>query len=102
MGAPRRLEEVPAVPTAAEAGAPWLAVDAWFGLWAPAGAPAAMLARLSQALQQVLAEPALVAQLRRIGFNAAPMPAAAFGAFQRAEVARWRELVDLTGIRIEG
>ncbi len=102
VGAPARLAEVPAVPTAAEAGAPWLAVDAWFGLWAPAGTPAPIVARLSQALQQVLAEPALVAQLRRIGFNAAPMAAPAFGTFQRAEVARWRELVELTGIRIEG
>ena len=67
-----------------------------------AGTPAPIVARLSQALQQVLAEPALVAQLRRIGFNAAPMAAPAFGAFQRAEVARWRDLVELTGIRIEG
>ncbi len=102
VGAPRRLEEVPAVPTAAEAGAPWLAVDAWFGLWAPAGAPATVVARLSAALVQVLAEPAMQAGLRRIGFNAAPMPAAEFAAFQRAEVTRWRELVELTGIRIDG
>ncbi len=102
IGAPRRLAELPAVPTAAEAGAPYLAVDAWFGLWAPAGTPAAVLEKLSAALVQVLAEPALVGQLQRIGFNAAPLPSTAFGAFQRAEVARWRELVELTGIRIEG
>ena len=102
VGAPQRLAEVPAVPTAAEAGAAYLAVDAWFGLWAPAGAPPAVVARLSDALLQVLAEPAMQAQLRRIGFNAAPLAAAEFAAFQRAEVTRWRELVDLTGIRIEG
>ncbi len=102
IGAPRRLAELPAVPTAAEAGAPYLAVDAWFGQWAPAGTPAAVLEKLSAALVQVLAEPALVGQLQRIGFNAAPLPSTAFGAFQRAEVARWRELVELTGIRIEG
>ena len=32
----------------------------------------------------------------------APLPAAEFAAFQRAEVARWQELVALTGIRLEG
>ena len=101
IGAPHRLAEAPDVPTAAEAGAPYLAVDAWFGLWAPAGTPASIVNRLSDALLQALAEPAMQARLQHIGFNAAPLPAAEFAAFQRSELARWRELVERTGIRIE-
>ena len=101
IGAPRRLPEVPEVPTFAEAGAPYMAVDAWFGLFAPAGTPAAIVARLSDALPRILAEPDFAARLEGLGFRPAPLPAAEFAAFQRAEVARWQELVELTGIRLE-
>ena len=41
IGAPARLAGLPEVPTFAEAGAPYMAVDAWFGLWAPARTPPA-------------------------------------------------------------
>ena len=102
IGAPQRLPEVPAAPTFAEAGAPYMAVDAWFGLWAPARTPEAVVAALSAALPRILAEPAMAARLAQLGFVPAPLPAAEFAAFQRAEVARWRELVALTGIRLEG
>jgi tripartite-type tricarboxylate transporter receptor subunit TctC len=102
IGAPRRLAELPDVPTFAEAGAPYMAVDAWFGLWAPARTPAPIIARLAEALPRILAEPEMVTRLGSLGFNPAPLGAAEFASFQRAEVARWRELVELTGIRLEG
>ena len=102
LGAAARLAELPAVPTFAEAGAPYMAVDAWFGLWAPARTPAAILDRLSAALPHILAEPDLAARLAGLGFTPAPLEATEFAAFQRAEVARWRDLVALTGIRLDG
>ncbi len=102
IGAPRRLPETPDVPTFAELGAQDLAVDAWFGMWAPARTPADIVARLSGALVGILAQPAMVERLQGQGFVAAPMPADAFAGFQREEVARWRRLVELTGIRLEG
>jgi tripartite-type tricarboxylate transporter receptor subunit TctC len=102
IGAPRRLADLPDAPTFAEAGAPYMAVDAWFGLFAPAGSPAAVVSRLSDALPRTLAEPDFAARLAGLGFQPAPLPAAEFAAFQRAEVARWEELVALTGIRLEG
>src|SRR5919202_1408561 len=63
IGAPARLADVPEVPTFAEAGAPYMAVDAWFGLWAPARTPEAVVARLSEALPPILAEPGMAARL---------------------------------------
>ena len=58
IGAPARLAGLPEVPTFAEAGAPYMAVDAWFGLWAPARTPARRSSpRLSDALPRILAEP---------------------------------------------
>ncbi|WP_135468290.1 Bug family tripartite tricarboxylate transporter substrate binding protein [Crenalkalicoccus roseus] len=101
IGAPQRLPEFPDLPTFAEAGAPYMAVDAWFGLWAPARTPAPVIERLSAALPPILTSPEMQERLRRLGFSAAPLPAPEFAAFQRAEVARWEELVALTGVRIE-
>jgi tripartite-type tricarboxylate transporter receptor subunit TctC len=102
IGAPRRLPELPDVPSFAEAGAPYMAVDAWFGLWAPARTPEPIIVRLSEALPRILAEPEMAARLASLGFNPAPLPAAEFAAFQKAEVERWKALVELTGIRLEG
>lgn len=101
IGAPSRLAEAPEVPTAAEAGFPDTAVDAWFGLWAPAGTPAAIVDQLGRAALAIVAEPPFVARLGELGFRPAPLGPAEFGAFQRAEVARWAELARTTGIRME-
>ncbi|MBR0679765.1 tripartite tricarboxylate transporter substrate binding protein [Roseomonas eburnea] len=102
IGAPARLPETPDVPTFAELNAQDLAVDAWFGLWAPARTPAEVVTRLSDALMGILAAPAMRERLNGQGFVAAPLPSDAFAAFQRDEVARWRRLVELTGIRLQG
>lgn len=102
IGAPRRLPDLPDVPTFTEAGAPTMAVDAWFGLWAPARTPAPVIARLAEALPRILAEPEMAARLATLGFTPAPLGPTEFAAFQRAEVERWRALVELTGIRLEG
>jgi len=102
IGAPARLPETPDVPTFAELNAQDLAVDAWFGLWAPARTPAEIVARLSDALLGILNQPAMRERLTGQGFVTAPMPAAEFAAFQRAEVERWRRLVEITGIRLQG
>jgi tripartite-type tricarboxylate transporter receptor subunit TctC len=102
IGAPQRLPETPDVPTFAELGAQDLAVDAWFGLWAPARTDPAIVARLSEALVGILGQPAMRERLTGQGFVAAPLAAAPFAAFQREEIARWRRLVEVTGIRLEG
>jgi tripartite-type tricarboxylate transporter receptor subunit TctC len=101
IGAPARLAEAPEVPTFDEAGAPGLSVDAWFGMWAPAGTPAPIINKLADALLAIIAEPAMRERLAGMGFVPAPLPPAEFADFQKAEVARWQELVALTGIRME-
>jgi tripartite-type tricarboxylate transporter receptor subunit TctC len=102
IGAPARLAEFPAIPTAAEAGAPYLAVDAWFGLFAPAGTPEPVVARIAEAMLGALREPEVAARLAGAGFTPDALPPAAFAAFQKAEVARWREMIRLTGVTMEG
>lgn len=101
IGAPARLPEAPEVPTAAEAGHPDTAVDAWFGMFAPAGTPMDIVNDLAGLLTRILAEPAIGEKLAEMGFLPAPQRAEAFAAFQRAEVARWAALAQQTGIRMQ-
>jgi tripartite-type tricarboxylate transporter receptor subunit TctC len=101
IGAKQRLPEAPDVPTFDEVGASGVSVDAWFGFWAPAGTPAPIVAKLAEAFIAIVNEPPMQERLAKMGFNAAPLGPAEFAAFQRAEVARWQALVELTGIRME-
>jgi tripartite-type tricarboxylate transporter receptor subunit TctC len=101
IGAPARVEGFPDLPTTEEAGVPFMAVDAWFGLFAPRGISAPTVQRLADAFLAALAEPATAQRAAQAGLNVAPMGPAAFTAFQRAEVQRWREMAELTGIMME-
>ncbi|MES2976897.1 MAG: tripartite tricarboxylate transporter substrate binding protein [Pseudomonadota bacterium] len=56
----RRPPDHPSVPTMTEAGFPGIVFDAWIGIWAPAATPQPVLDRLSKALEEVLAQPAVM------------------------------------------
>lgn len=101
IGAPARVADFPTIPTAAEAGVPYMAVDAWFGLFAPQGTPAAAIARFANATLAALQDPGTAQRLLNGGFTLAALGPAEFAAFQRAELVRWTEMVALTGVRIE-
>lgn len=101
IGAPARIASLPDVPTAAEAGVPYMAVDAWFGLFAPAGLPAPLAQRLADAFLGALRDGEAQRRLQAAGFTLDPMGPAEFAAFQRAEVTRWAEMVDLTGVKLD-
>jgi tripartite-type tricarboxylate transporter receptor subunit TctC len=102
IGAPARLPDFPDVPTATEAGAPYLAVDAWFGLFAPAGTPPAIVEHIAAAMLDALAEPDIGTRLANAGFTPDPLGPVPFAAFQKAEVARWADMIRLTGVTMEG
>ncbi len=101
IGAPARLADFPAIPTAAEAGQPEPFVDAWFGLFAPAGTPAPAVATLGAAALAALADAAAIERLRTAGFTLTPRGPAEFAAFQASEIARWQEMIRITGVRLE-
>ncbi len=101
IGAPRRVESFPDIPTTEEAGVPYMAVDAWFGLFGPPGLPAAAAERLAGAFLGTLNEAEVQRRLAAAGFTLDPLAPAPFAAFQRAEVARWAEMVQLTGVKLE-
>jgi tripartite-type tricarboxylate transporter receptor subunit TctC len=97
---PARLDVLPDVPTTAEAGMPELQVAVWHGLYAPKGTPAAVIARLNQALLVALRDEKVVARFAQLG--TAPEPAervtpAAHRAFWTAELAKWRPVLQAAG-----
>ncbi|MGX9963669.1 Bug family tripartite tricarboxylate transporter substrate binding protein [Roseomonas sp. F4] len=101
VGAPARLADFPDVPTAAEAGVPFMAVDAWFGLFGPAGLPAPLAERLASAFLGAMENADAQRRLAAAGFTIDPLRPAEFAAFQRQEVSRWAEMVELTGVKLE-
>lgn len=91
----------PDVPTAAEAGLPDFESLSWYGLWAPAGTPPAIVARLQQEVARAFDSPELKAAWRQQGAEPGGEASARFERFVRAETAKWGKVVRDTGIVIE-
>ena len=80
-----------------ESGVPFELVN-WYGLFAPAGTPPAVVTLLHQNVVQALASPDIESMLARDGAEAAPSPTPAqFGALLAKEVDRWNKIVLLPG-----
>lgn len=97
-----RIEALPDVPTAVEAGYPDLAnVSEWYGVVAPSGTPRAALARLNAAVVQALQSADVQKRLAELGLAAAPSTAEAFGQMIREEYLRWGKVVKASGAKLE-
>jgi tripartite-type tricarboxylate transporter receptor subunit TctC len=101
VSSPQRLPALPDVPTVAESGYPGFEADQWYGVVAPAGTPAAVVARLNAEINKALALPEVAAQLAVEG--AVPMPGTpqAFAELIRRELPRWAEVVKAGKVRPE-
>ena len=96
----KRLSQLPDVPTLQEVLNNELAVqESWFGLWAPAKTPPAVLDTLNPAVRKVAAQPALRASFEAVGNEAtASASPQAFADFVRSENRKWAEIIQLAGI----
>ena len=100
----RRLTALPEVPTVDEAGLPGFYFQQWFGLWAPKGTPDDIIGKVSSAVANALAEPAIRARLADAGQEAYPpeqQSAQALGALQRAEIAKWWPIIKGANIKAD-
>jgi tripartite-type tricarboxylate transporter receptor subunit TctC len=95
-----RAARAPELPTLQEAGMPGFVAAPWWGVVGPAGMPASAIARLSDALQTVLRDPAVENALSIQGCRAFGMDAAAFEAFVRLENAKWTRVIEGAGLRV--
>ena len=98
---PARVAQLPAVPTAAEAGLAGLAATAWFGLIAPKGTPAEIVARLNAEVRKAVASAELRDAIATQGLEPAADSPQEFAELIEREMARWAQLAKAKGFRIE-
>ena len=91
----KRSRFVPDVPTAAEAGLPSnFSLELWWGMFAPAKTPTAIVEEINRQVNRALAKPSIREVFDREGVSAAPMSVAQFGSYVKAEQVRWKKVVD--------
>jgi tripartite-type tricarboxylate transporter receptor subunit TctC len=90
----------PNVPTLKEAGLDVVA-SAWFGLFVPAGTPAAVVERIAKATAEAAKSPALREKLASQGDELKVQGPAQFHAFQASELAKWQRVITTTGLKLD-
>jgi len=98
---PRRAAELPDVPTLAEAGVPGVEMNTWYGLFATAGMPREVLARLHAETMKVIAMPDVRKKLADMGGEPGAMTSEQFGAMNRADFERFGKLVRDAGVKAQ-
>jgi tripartite-type tricarboxylate transporter receptor subunit TctC len=99
-----RSPSFPELPTMAEAGGRELAgfdVSTWFGVFAPAGTPSAVVARLNDEFRKALVTPEMRERLSRMGAEPSPSTPEQFAAFVRAELAKYEKVVKFSGAKVD-
>jgi tripartite-type tricarboxylate transporter receptor subunit TctC len=98
---PARVAQLPTVPTAAEAGLAGLEVTAWFGLIAPKGTPAEVVARLNAEVRKAVASAALREAIATQGLAPVADSPQEFAEVIGREIARWAQVVKTSGFKAE-
>ncbi len=97
----KRYAAMPDLPTIAESGLSDIDMETWFGLFAPSGTPAPVLAKLAAAVEQARTNPATVEILNKSGGDMKTIGNDEAKAFVTAEAERWSKLLRDAGIRAE-
>jgi tripartite-type tricarboxylate transporter receptor subunit TctC len=95
----KRSALAPDLPAMAELGYKDFDIAAWFGIMAPAGAPAPAIERLNREITAVLHDRAVQERLLGLGVEPATIDTTqAFAEFVRTDIARWRRLATQAGL----
>ena len=97
----RRSSALPEVPTIAEAGVPGYEVSPWFAVFAPAGTPPDVVARLNKALITAMRQPEIVRKLESVGAEPIGSTPQALAEHLNKELLRWGALIQERGIRLD-
>ncbi len=97
----RRSSVLPEVPTVAELGYKDFDVSTWYGLFVPAGTPAAAVATVHDAVNQLLVRPEVVEAIHAQGAEPQAMAAAQFSDLVRTDHQKWRGIVRASGATLE-
>jgi tripartite-type tricarboxylate transporter receptor subunit TctC len=96
-----RSPALPSVPTIDESGVPGYEVSAWFGIFAPAGTPAAVVKRLNAEIVKIMQLPEMKERLASQGAEAMSSTPEQFAAYVTEELAKWSRVVKASGMKVE-
>jgi tripartite-type tricarboxylate transporter receptor subunit TctC len=101
VAAEARSPLLPGVPTTAENGYPELTASFWSGVLAPAGTPAAIVAKLNGAINEILKSKEAQDGLARLSAEARIGSPQDFAAFIASETPRWAAIANETGVKVD-
>jgi tripartite-type tricarboxylate transporter receptor subunit TctC len=88
----QRSSLYPDLPTMDEAGVKGFNLDAWAGLVAPAGTPAAVVKKLNTALREIIDSPNVQASFKNVGFEGFSSTPEELGAFIKVQLGVWEKM----------
>ena len=95
----KRSSQLPNVPTMAESGVPGFDFALWFGMWAPARTPSAIVDKISSDTARALASPDVRDQLGKLSMDAMNMTRKEFSAYVRKEIEDNAKIMRAAGIK---
>ena len=101
VGSAKRLPMIADVPTVAESGLPGFQAITWFGLFAPAGTPAAIVTALNAEARRIFSDPAFQEKfLAPQMFESLAGPPEEFVAFIKSETDKWSKVIRDAGLKV--
>jgi tripartite-type tricarboxylate transporter receptor subunit TctC len=97
----KRSRSLPEVPTVAESGLPGFEAGSWFGFFGPKGTPPEVVATLNRAVNEIIAVPAMEAQLIKEGADPVGGTPQQFAQFVQREFEKWKLVVRESGATAE-
>ena len=97
----RRLKSLPEVPTISEDGVAGYEVSVWYGVMVPAGTPSGIIARVNADIVRILGQPDVQERFSGEGGDVVAGTPEEFGAYIRAEIARWTKVITETGVKVD-
>jgi tripartite-type tricarboxylate transporter receptor subunit TctC len=101
VGSPERAPTAMEVPTTAEAGMADLRIENWYGMVAPAGTPAAIVATLNRIATEAMRDPAVKEKLASQGAELVGDTPEQFRGFIDAEIKKWAKVIKDAGVATE-
>ena len=95
----KRAEVAPEVPALAEQGLKDFNISLWFGMWAPAATPPAIVHKLNAQVTAILQNPEVREQFAKLGISPVPMKPDEFAKFVRDEIVTYQRIVKEANIQ---
>ncbi len=97
----KRSSVLPNVPTVAESALTGFNFSTWYGMWAPASTPAAIVAKLSAEIAEITRIPEVRERFLALGAEPVGNTAEEFSAFNKSELVKWARIVKQSGARVD-